>query len=74
MSHQTYKSHYDLCIASSCDDEVVKSRIQANFPPECQTLFEYITSFLRELCRFENNQGTYLNKQPNRINKQIRIT
>ena len=56
----TQKSHYDLCIGTSGDDAVVKNRIQANFPPECQTLFEYITSFLRELCKPENNQGTYL--------------
>ena len=53
----TQISHYDLCIGTSGDDAVVKNRIQANFPPECQTLFEYITSFLRELCKPENNQG-----------------
>ena len=41
-------------------------QIKSNFKPECQTLFEYITSFLRELA---SNQGQFTFRKNAQKNK-----
>ena len=59
-------SLYELCINNSDNANIMK-QIKSNFKPECQTLFEYITSFLRELA---SNQGQFTFRKNAQKNKK----